>query len=96
MRHKGLTWLLWIVTVFACLGVLTLTVGKYLFVRYLLRSFGFSVENASSIGIIGGADGPTAIFLSSSNTTPWLLPSLVVTAVAGVVALFMLYKTKRR
>lgn len=96
MKHKGLLWLTWIVTVFACLGVLALTVGKYLFIRYLLKSIGFAAENASSIGIIGGADGPTAIFLSSSQTTPWLLPSLVATAVAGVVGLLMLYKTKGR
>ena len=34
--------------------------------------FGFTPENAAAIGIIGGADGPTAIFLSSK-----LAPSLI-------------------
>ena len=35
------------------------------YVAFLLaRTFGFTPEEAASIGIIGGADGPTAIFLT--------------------------------
>jgi len=44
-----------------------------IFVTFLSAiKLGFSPENAAAIGIIGGADGPTAIFLSSK-----LAPSLV-------------------
>ncbi len=35
---------------------------------------GFSIEQAASIGIIGGADGPTAIFLSSQLAPEFLGP----------------------
>ena len=40
---------------------------------------GFSQEEASSIGIIGGADGPTSIFLASS-LAPHLLGAIAVAA----------------
>lgn len=39
----------------------------------------FSIKDAASIGIIGGADGPTAIFLSS-RLSPNLLGSIAVAA----------------
>lgn len=40
---------------------------------------GFNVGESASIGIIGGADGPTAIFLSS-KLAPHLLPAIAVAA----------------
>jgi len=40
---------------------------------------GFSPVEASSIGIIGGADGPTAIFLTS-KLAPHLLPAIAIAA----------------
>lgn len=42
-------------------------------------ALGFSVEQAASIGIIGGADGPTAIFLSS-RLAPELIGSIAIAA----------------
>ena len=44
-----------------------------------LPIFGFSPEQAASIGIIGGADGPTAIFLTS-KLAPELLGPIAVAA----------------
>ena len=40
---------------------------------------GFDPKEASSIGIIGGADGPTAIYLTS-RLAPHLLPSIAIAA----------------
>lgn len=42
-------------------------------------SLGFSPQEAASIGIIGGADGPTAIFLSS-QLSPHLLGAIAISA----------------
>jgi carboxybiotin decarboxylase len=43
------------------------------------RMLGFTVQEASSIGIIGGADGPTAIFLTT-RLAPDLLPAIAIAA----------------
>ena len=51
-----------------------------IFVTFLVaQGFGFSPAEASSIGIIGGADGPTAIYLTS-KLAPHLLGPIAVAA----------------
>jgi len=40
---------------------------------------GFTVAEAASIGIIGGADGPTAIYVTKT-LAPWLLPAIAIAA----------------
>ena len=45
----------------------------------LAVSFGFSPNEASSIAIIGGADGPTAIYLTT-KLAPNLLPAIAIAA----------------
>lgn len=42
-------------------------------------ALGFTPQEASSIGIIGGADGPTAIYLAS-KLAPHLLPAIAIAA----------------
>jgi oxaloacetate decarboxylase beta subunit len=44
-----------------------------------LPGFDFSLQDAAAIGIIGGADGPTAIFLAS-RLSPELLGAIAVAA----------------
>lgn len=46
---------------------------------FLAVLFGFTGPEAASIGIIGGADGPTAIFLTS-KLAPWLLGPIAIAA----------------
>lgn len=45
----------------------------------IATALGFSPQAAASIGIIGGADGPTAIFLTS-KLAPGLLPAIAIAA----------------
>lgn len=45
----------------------------------LIPSISFGVKEAASIGIIGGADGPTAIYVTKS-LAPALLPAIAVAA----------------
>jgi oxaloacetate decarboxylase beta subunit len=55
---------------FTLIGALALNV---------LPGFDFSLQDAAAIGIIGGADGPTAIFLSS-RLSPELMGAIAVAA----------------
>jgi sodium ion-translocating decarboxylase beta subunit len=51
-----------------------------IFVTFLLaRAFGFTLKQAASIGIIGGADGPTSIYIST-KFAPELLPIIAIAA----------------
>ncbi len=61
----------------AQLGVFATIIGALLLTKY--AGFGFSLKDACSIGIIGGADGPTSIFLSS-QLSPNLMGAIAVAA----------------
>ncbi|MGD9642356.1 MAG: sodium ion-translocating decarboxylase subunit beta [Elusimicrobiales bacterium] len=61
----------------AQLGIFTTVIGAILLSQVF--GFGFTLKDAASIGIIGGADGPTAIFLAS-RLAPHLLGAIAVAA----------------
>ena len=59
-------------------GIFTTLVGALALTQFVPQ-INFSLQDAASIGIIGGADGPTAIFLSS-QLSPRLLGAISVAA----------------
>ena len=59
-------------------GILTTLLGA-LFLSDFIPGINFSLADSAAIGIIGGADGPTAIFLSS-QLSPRLLGSIAIAA----------------
>ena len=58
-------------------GIFGTLVGALVLSEY--AGFGFTMKDAASIAIIGGADGPTAIFLSSA-LAPHLIGAIAVAA----------------
>lgn len=58
-------------------GIFTTLIGALALTKYL--GFDFSLADAASIGIIGGADGPTAIFVSR-KLSPDLMGAIAVAA----------------
>ncbi len=63
----------------AQLGIFTTYFGARALSLTGIEAFGFTEQQAASIGIIGGADGPTAIFLTS-KLAPELLGPIAVAA----------------
>jgi len=59
-------------------GIFSTLIGSLLLSKYV-PGIDFDLFDAASIGIIGGADGPTAIFLSS-RLSPDLLGSIAIAA----------------
>jgi Na+-transporting methylmalonyl-CoA/oxaloacetate decarboxylase beta subunit len=49
-------------------------------------------NEATSVGIIGGADGPTALLVSSKR----IRPIIVITIVSAVIVGIILYNKKRK
>ena len=52
------------------------------------------MKDAACIGIIGGADGPTAIFVTGGF--PWLLLAAAVAAAVGIAALLIWRHSKKK
>jgi sodium ion-translocating decarboxylase beta subunit len=59
-------------------GIFTTLIGAIILTKFI-PGIDFSLKDASSIAIIGGADGPTSIFLAS-KLSPRLLGSIAVAA----------------
>ncbi|MCD8363761.1 MAG: sodium ion-translocating decarboxylase subunit beta [Lachnospiraceae bacterium] len=47
-----------------------------------------------SISIIGGADGPTSIFIAGRVSPGWMLPTAVAGVIVLAVGVFLLLKKK--
>lgn len=63
-----------------------------------LETFSISVHpnEAASVGIIGGADGPTAIFLTGPVGFDWDVAVMAVVLVVSILAYFRLRKCKQK
>ena len=61
----------------------------------VLGLLGCSSESAS-VGIIGGADGPTAILVTSDIIKWMYVRAFIVIIVAVLVAFFIYYKKKKK
>ena len=81
----------------ACLGVSVLSVFciAYNGLRLLLLQL-FNTVNNASIGIIGGADGPTSIFITTSAAPTPAAGIYALALVAGIVGFMILSKLKQK
>lgn len=93
--YKGVDWVIFPPLIFLGIGAMTdfgplianpksLLLGAaaqvgIIVAFFLAVVFGFSPMEAASIGIIGGADGPTAIYLTS-KLAPELVPTIAIAA----------------
>jgi len=84
----------WVCLVLAVFSGLCLVYHGY--ANLLLMLFN-KANNAASVGIIGGADGPTAIFVTSTTNAPFPSAGIyVLLLVMGVVGFIALGKLKKK
>jgi Na+-transporting methylmalonyl-CoA/oxaloacetate decarboxylase beta subunit len=62
---------------------------------YFSIKLNFETAKGDSIGIIGGADGPTSVFVSS-KPSPYVVAAIfLLLSIAGVLYLFFTRKTRK-
>jgi len=54
------------------------------------------VNNAATVGIIGGADGPTAVFVTTSNSIHATIGIYILVTATGLLGFLILRKLKRK
>lgn len=89
-NHKRL-WsiLFWVMAVLGGAGMVCKLIPYIL----LWKLQGQVSSEAASVGIIGGADGPTAVFVTSSPNAGWLPAVLLICGLCGLVILR--YRSKK-
>lgn len=60
----------------------------------LIAAAAAKLMGRKSISIIGGADGPTSIFIAGRVSPGWMLPVAVIGVIALAVGVFLLLKKK--
>ncbi len=84
---------------FACLALAVLS-GGWIFIYEVVGYIvihGFRLyRDGFSVGVIGGADGPTAIFVTRTTGTDWDLIFMVAIFLASLLGYFLLKRRKRK
>ncbi|NLZ82508.1 MAG: sodium ion-translocating decarboxylase subunit beta [Clostridiales bacterium] len=89
MRNKKLTKIIRVLTIICALITFVSVFSKSLLKLYFSYKFNTDIKDASAVGIIGGSDGPTAIFLGSKSTTHWVPIIFAILTSLGVVYLIV-------
>ena len=82
-----------VITVLCITAFVVSAALNFLLPTYLSHKLNSDIRSASSIGIIGGADGPTAILISGANFPLKYTAIYGFLSVAGIIYLTM---TKRK
>lgn len=70
---------------------------NFLLPLFLSYKFKFDLNKASSVGIIGGADGPTTIYLASSQSSHFVSIIIALLSILGITYLiYMKRKDKQK
>ena len=82
-----------ILTAISGIIILYNLVIRYLVPLYLEYKFNVPIEDASAIGIIGSADGPTSIYIANTSEQK-LMPVFLLLFIMGVT--YFVYRRLRR
>ena len=68
-----------------------------LMIKHMIGQYAANLNNASTIGIIGGTDGPTAIFVTQPSTFHLVL-RYGITAICAMISILsiMLFKKRKK
>ncbi|TZE80683.1 sodium ion-translocating decarboxylase subunit beta [Calorimonas adulescens] len=76
-----------ILTILCGLFTFISVLSSYLLPLYLSYKFNIDTRNAGSIGIIGGADGPTAIYVSGQFSSHLFTAIFALLTILGIIYL---------
>lgn len=78
-------------------GAITILLGLlFIFINFIAPLlFKIPATNADSIGIIGGADGPTEVFVATNTTEGMSLEILIVFFAVITTILFLLKRSSK-
>lgn len=95
MKKERITKAVGILTIISAVITLISGIFNFLLPMYLLHKFQIDANGASSIGIIGGADGPTAIYVAGQSSSYSITVIFVLITIAGIAYRIFIIKPKK-
>lgn len=95
MKNKRINKAITILTVICIIVTIINLAFNFLLPIYLSYKLQTDLKGASSIGIIGGADGPTSIYLSSQQSPHIITSIFAFLSIFGIIYLIIVKRAKR-
>ena len=93
MKKKKLNRVITALTIICALITLFSVFFESLLKLYFSYKFNSDIKDASSVGIIGGSDGPTEIFLGSQSLTNWV--PIICAVLTGLGVVYLMVERRR-
>jgi len=79
-------------------AIITIISSGFSFLMHMYLSYKLHIDasKASSIGIIGGADGPTAIYVTDQSSPHLITVIFALLSIAGIAYLIFIKRLKKR
>lgn len=87
MQRKKLNKIIKILTIISALITIVSASFRYLLRLYVKFKFKINIKDASAVGVIGGADGPTMILLESNSHRHIFTLIFAVFSILGMIYL---------
>ena len=84
MKKENLTKIVGIFTILTTIMTLVSAIFNFLVNRYISYKLHADISKVDSIGIIGGSDGPTAIFVTSRSSTDLIIVIFALLSITGI------------
>ncbi len=94
MKHRRFSILVIIITAI-CAGVLQLAIAFKAALPLILLRLGASAPDASAVGIIGSADGPTSIFVSSAGAISYSAFTVIMALLAAAGTAYLIFNGRK-
>jgi len=95
LKNERINKAITILTIISVIVTLINLAYDFLLPLYLSYKLQTDLREASSIGIIGGADGPTSIYLSSQQSPHVVTTIFALLSIIGIIYLIFHKRSKR-
>lgn len=82
--------------ILGALGAVCVALGVYLAAGGTIAVCGARFAANGAVGVIGGADGPTAIFVTTKYNWNIAVTLIIAGAISAAAAVLLLYRVKRK
>lgn len=92
---KTMTKAVFILTLICGLITFICLMFSYILPLFLSHRYDMGVKNANTAGVIGGADGPTSVFVSGGSSFCWFAAAFAVLTLLGIIFLIINKKNNK-
>lgn len=94
MKNRRFSILIIVITAI-CAGAVRLAITLKTALPLLLLRLSANPRHANAVGIIGGADGPTSIYVTGSGTSPFSTFTVIMALLALAGAVYLVFNGRK-